>query len=194
MKNWHYTLLWLFVGMIATAALFLVTSPPRGKSVELLPAPSPAPIMVHVDGAVQHPGVYPLPRESRVQDVIQAAGGFAQKANTDAINLAARLEDGDKLVVPQVGTPAAPPSVVAPTASRANPLPESKSTPGALVNINTATLEELQTLPGIGATRAQDIINYRQAHGAFKTIEDLGNVTGIGQVTIERLKDLITLN
>lgn len=189
MKNWQYTLLWLFIGMIATAILFLVTAPPRGDSVELLPAPSPAPIMVHVDGAVQRPGVYALPPNSRVQDAIQAAGGFSAKANQGAINLAARLEDGDRLTVPETGTPVAPPSSGIPDSNRSKDI-----APGSVVNINTATLNELQTLPGIGSTRAQEIIDYRQAHGGFKTIEDLMNVTGIGEATFERLKGLITVD
>jgi competence protein ComEA len=189
MKNWQHTLLWLFIGMIATAILFLVTAPPRGTSVELLPAPSPAPIMVHVDGAVQHPGVYALPPNSRVQDAIQAAGGFGSEANQSAVNLAARLEDGNRLTIPNIGTPIASPSSELPGSNRVKDIP-----PGAPVNINTATLEELQTLPGIGATRAQDILDYRQAHGSFQTIDDLKNVTGIGDATFERLKDLITVN
>lgn len=175
--------------MIATAILFLVTAPPRGDSVELLPAPSPAPIMVYVDGAVQHPGVYALPQDSRALDAIQAAGGFSQKANQGAINLAARLKDGDRLTIPETGTPAAPTSSGVPGSSRSKDI-----SPGSVVNINTATLEELQTLPGIGSTRAQDIIDYRQAHGDFKTIEDLMNVTGIGEATFERLKDLVTVH
>ncbi len=194
MKNWQYTLLWLFLGMIATAILFLVTAPPRGKSIELLPAPSPAPIMVHVDGAVRQPGVYALAPGSRTQDAIQAAGGLSTEANVDAINLAAPLRDGDKLVIPRIGTPAAAQPAAVPTSIRAQPLPGLDSSVGSLVNINTATLEELQTLPGIGAVRAQDIIDYRQANGAFKTIEELEKVTGIGPATFERIKDLITVN
>jgi competence protein ComEA len=193
MKHWQNTLLGLFIGMIATAVLFLVTAPPRGTSVELLPAPSPAPIQVHVDGAVKNPGVYSLPSASRVGQAIQAAGGFNAQANQGAVNLAARLKDGDRLTIPAEGTQ------VAPLQSNAEPtVPKSKSaalaTPGAPVNLNTATLEDLQTLPGIGVTRAQDILDYRQAHGVFKTIDELQNVKGIGEATFERLKPFITVN
>ncbi len=192
MKSWHHTLLGLFIGMVATAVLFLVTAPPRGASVELLPAPTPAPIMVHIDGAVQHPGVYALPRDSRIQEAIQAAGGLSQQANQDAVNLAARLKDGDKLIIPAAGTPAVLPLASQPTTSKSKS--SAQATPGAPVNINTATLDELQTLPGIGATRAQQIIDYRQAHGGLKTIDEIQNVTGIGPATYEKLKDLITVN
>jgi competence protein ComEA len=198
MKNWQLMLLALFIGMLSTAVLFLVASPPRGTSIELLPAPTPAPMMVHVSGAVVQPGVYALPRDSRVVDAVQAAGGFSAQADEGAVNMAARLKDGDKLVIPAIG--ALPPAAGAPeqppsgesSPGRSSSIPESTS--GGLVNINTASLEELQTLPGIGATRAQDIIDYRQAHGGFTTIEDLQNVTGIGTATFERLKDLITVN
>ncbi len=200
MKSWHHTLLGLFIGMAATAVLFLVTAPPRGASVELLPAPTAAPILVHIDGAVQHPGVYALPRDSRIQEAIQAAGGFSQQANQDAVNMAARLKDGDKLIIPAAGTPAVLPQASQPTVAKAKGPAQgsaqsvAKVTPGAPVNINTATLDELQTLPGIGATRAQQIIDYRQAHGNFKTIDELQNVTGIGPATYEKLKDWITVD
>ncbi len=192
MKSWHHTLLGLFIGMVATAVLFLVTAPPRGASVELLPAPTPAPIMVHIDGAVQHPGVYALPRDSRMQEAIQAAGGLNQQANQNAVNLAARLKDGDKLTIPAAGTQIALPPASQPTTSKAKSSPQ--ATPSAPVNINTATLEELQTLPGIGATRAQQIIDYRQAHSGFKSIDELQNITGIGPATFEKLKDMVTVN
>lgn len=192
MKSWHHTLLSLSIGIIASAVLFLVTSPPRGTSVVLLPAPSPMPILVHVDGAVQNPGVYSLPPGSRVQQAIQAAGGLSAKANQSAVNLAARLKDGDKLTIPAEGTPVAPQPVV--VTSDRKEKSAGPATPNAPVNLNTATLQELQTLPGVGPTRAQDIIDYRQAHGDFKTIDELQNVTGIGPVTFEKLKDFITVN
>jgi competence protein ComEA len=193
MKQWHYTLLVFLVGMIASAALFLVASPPRGTAVELLPAPTPAPIVIDVDGAVLRPGVYSLPRESRVQDAIQAAGGLSQTANQNAVNLATRLKDGDKLTIPALGTPFAI-EPATPPATRSKAVDPSLATPGALVNLNTASLEELQTLPGIGPTKAQQIIDYRQAHGVFKTIDELQNVTGIGPATFEQLRSFVTVN
>lgn len=192
MKNWQLMLLALFFGIISSAVLFLVAAPPRGNAIELLPAPTPAPMMVHVNGAVAQPGVYALPRDSRVVDAVQAAGGFGANADESAVNLAARLKDGDQLTIPAIGEAASPPSSSQPPANRSNSIPE--SAPGKLVNINTATSEELQTLPGIGATRAQDIIDYRQANGNFTTIEDLQKVKGIGPSTYERLKDLVTVN
>ncbi len=191
MKSWQFALLGLFTGMIATAVLFLVTSPPRGTSLELLPAPSPAPIVVQVDGAVVNPGVYSLPRGSRVQQAVRAAGGFAITANQSAVNLAAPLNDGARLTVPGEGTLIAP--LQQPTGE---PGDKKEKNPASTspVNLNTATLEELQTLPGIGPTRAQQILDYRQANGAFKTIDELQNVSGIGPATFDKLKPFITVN
>jgi competence protein ComEA len=192
MKSWQFIMVGLFIGMLVAAALFLVASPPRGTSVTLLPAPSPAPIVVQVDGEVQNPGVYHLSRESRVQQAIQAAGGLRSAANKEAINLAAKLKDGDKLLVPALGTPVAPPPYASNQGSDTQLLAE--STPIGPVNLNTATFEELQTLPGIGATRAQQIIDYRQQHGSFKTIEELDNVEGIGPAILDKLRQFITVN
>ncbi len=203
MKKWLHPLLWIMLGMVASAAIFLISSPPRGKPVELLPAPTAAPILIHVDGAVKSPGVYGLPRDSRLQDAINEAGGFTDQANQGAVNLATRLKDGDKVHIPTLSTPSAPEPVVSsdgePTAApsgktRSGAANAATATPSGPVNINTATLEELQTLTGIGPTRAQDIIDYREAHGGFKTIEEIQNVKGIGPATFEKLKDRITVN
>lgn len=187
MKNWLNTLLIALIGMSAAAVLFLIVTPPRGAPVELLPAPTPAPIMVHVEGAVRQLGVYALPRDSRVQDAIQAAGGFREDADQGLVNLAARLKDGEKLTIPIVRTDADPLPAV--------PVPErSGSLPAGLIDLNSASLEELQTLPGIGETRANDIIKYRDEHGGFNNIEELQEVKGIGPATFENLKDLVTVN
>src|SRR5512133_649941 len=151
MKNGFQILLGIVIGMIVSAAIFLVISPPRGKAIELLPAPTAAPILVHVDGAVANPGVYTLAKDSRVQDAVKAAGGFNPQANLDAVNLAARLKDGDKLLILAQGTAAPPNLTPQPTGQKSKAI--STRTPSGPVNLNTATLEELQTLPGVGETR-----------------------------------------
>lgn len=188
MKNWHQTLLGIFVGVILSAAFFLIASAPRGAAVELMPAPTPAPILIHVDGAVRNPGVYPLEQGSRVRDAVLAAGGLGDKANSSVLNLAAGLKDGDKLHIPAIGTPLAP--VTAATGTEHETEPDGSIGP---VNINTADEETLSTLPGIGTTRAQQIIAYREQHGGFKTIEEILEISGIGPASFERLKELITV-
>lgn len=188
MKTWQHILLGVLIGIVLTAVFVIVASPPRGTAVTLMPAPTLAPLLVQVDGAVKNPGVYNLPRESRVREAIQAAGGYTGEASSDSINLAARIKDGEKIVIPSTSSPSIP------EASSSNSL-ESRVAPisSGMVNLNSATSAELETLPGIGQTRAGDIISYRESHGGFKSIEEIQEVNGIGPATFERLKDLITI-
>jgi competence protein ComEA len=149
---------------------------------------TPAPIQVHVDGEVISPGLYSLPRSSRIADAVEAAGGLTDDASTSQINLAAPLLDGSKVYIPKTGETI--------TSERTSGFIEVKgensdpSTSNPL-NINTATIEQLVLLPGIGSTRAADIIYYRQVNGDFKAIEDLLDVPGIGETTYNQIKDLI---
>lgn len=147
-------------------------------------------IVVSVEGAVAHPGVYTLPRDARVNDAVLAAGGLNADADLATVNLAARLRDGQRLVVPASGT-----SGDQAQATGASPVPSRGSTssqPG-LININTATIEELDTLPGIGPAKAQAIVDYRTAHGPFRSIDELVLVDGISLAMLERLRPLITV-
>jgi competence protein ComEA len=190
MKIWQNILIGIFIGLILSAAILLVALPPRGAPVVLLPVPTPAPISVDVSGAVLHPGLYHLPQGSRLEAAVQAAGGFQDDANRQMLNLAARLQDGEKIHVQVVGeTVQAAPTIPPSTRSGIDGI----ALPGTLVNLNTATSEELQTLPGIGEVRAKDIIAYRESHAGFKSIEEIQEVPGIGPVMFERLKDQITI-
>jgi competence protein ComEA len=129
--------------------------------------------------------VYALPQGARVQDGISAAGGFLAEADKENINLARPLEDGERLDIPyQDGF-----SPVIPTPLTA-PIIESGS---ELININIASVSELETLPGIGSKTAQKIVEYREKNGLFLSIEDIVNVSGIGPGTYIRIKDLITV-
>lgn len=187
MKRWWWIAFWGLCSLIATAILYWVAQPPRGEPIQLLPAPTTSPYEVYVVGAVHQPGVYQLPLGSRVKDAIQSAGGLLAEADPEAINLAALLIDGDRIRVP---------TQKAPAQDRADPTPGSSpsvaSTAGP-ININTATLEELDTLPGIGPALAARIIAYRQMYGAFKAIEDLMKVEGIGPTIFSKFKDRITI-
>src|SRR4030042_4855998 len=161
--------------------LLLVTRPPGGEPIELLPPPTPAPFMVYISGGVNKPGLYSLPAGSRVNDAIQAAGGFSEIAITSEINLAELLEDGEQIDIPQSIAPSATYSQT----RSGNPSP-------ILIDINTATLEQLDTLPEIGPKTAQAIIDYRNVNGPFARIEDLLDVSGIGSATFNKIKDQIT--
>jgi competence protein ComEA len=150
------------------------------------PTPTPLPMRVHVSGAVQQPDVYGLPPGSIVQDAIEAAGGPTADAEVHVINLALELQDQQKVYVPRQGEENPPPPVSGGESGAA-------VAAGRLVNANTATAAELETLPRIGPTMAQRIIDYREANGPFATVEDIQNVPGIGPATFEGLKDLVTV-
>lgn len=140
-------------------------------------------IQVHIAGAVERPGVYQLPAGARVNEALKLAGVLPE-ADPHALNLAAPLSDGQQIIVPRVGEEG---KIAQGTAG-----PGTGRTQGK-ININTAGPEELDTLPGIGPSLAQRIIEYREQHGPFRTIEDLQNVPGIGSKRWENLKDLITV-
>ena len=184
LKTTLYLASGILFGLFLAALVWVVARNPSGEAVILRPVPTEKPLIVHITGAVPRPGVYALPMGARVQDGVSAAGGFLAEAEKSQINLAALLEDGEKLDIPYIegaspvlATPG--PTVVAATTE--------------LININTASLAELDTLPGIGPTTAQKIIDYREQNGPFISTEDIINVSGIGSVSYERFKDLITV-
>ena len=150
------------------------------------------PLVVHVSGAVSHPGVYELIQGSRVQDAIQAAGDLTPDADAQALNLAAPLDDGALVHVPLKS--AEQPPMISPGISAPSPAGNPGSAPGGLININTASQSELESLPGIGPVLAQRIIEYRQSHGSFSSTEAIMDISGIGPATFEKIKDLITVN
>jgi competence protein ComEA len=142
-------------------------------------------VVVHVAGAVRDPGVYKLPSSARVDDAVARAGGATRRADLGGLNLAAKLEDGRQVLVPErAGRGAAP---AAPGAAAAEPAE------GQPLNLNTATLEQLDTLSGIGPTTAQKILDYREEVGGFGSIEELGEIPGIGEKRLASLREEVTL-
>lgn len=180
------------VGLLLTGAILWVLSPPRGDAIVLSPPPSSSPIVVHVSGAVDQPGVYSLPAGSRVQDAIRAAGGEISEGDIQALNLAALLQDGDRLQVPSKNAPQLQAEIDSSPGTRSGATGSILVEP--LININTASQQELESLPGIGPTLASRIIDYRLAYGSFATIEAVQEVTGIGPARYEQIKDLITVD
>jgi competence protein ComEA len=142
--------------------------------------------LVHVAGAVVRPGVYRLPAGARVRDAVARAGGPTAKGDANAINLAAQVQDGVQIVVPRRGVATAAVSGAAASGAAGG-------APAAPVNLNTATLEQLDTLDGIGPVTAQAILAYRSEHGGFRSVEDLGQVSGIGPKTLEALRDKVSV-
>lgn len=144
---------------------------------------SPTTVVVQVAGKVRHPGVVTLPAGSRVTDAITAAGGLVPGADTGTLNLARRVTDGEQILVAVPGAPAPP----APAAGPAGAAP----TPGAPLDLNSATLEQLQELPGLGPVFAQRIIDYRTQHGGFRTVQELRQISGIGTHRFAQLQPLV---
>ncbi|GAA5053568.1 competence protein ComEA [Thermocatellispora tengchongensis] len=160
--------------------------PPPPTTAPALPTPpTPQPtapsLIVHVTGKVRRPGVITLPAGSRVTDAVAAAGGVKKGATTGPLNLARRLIDGEQIVVGAPHTAAAQPPLTA------------DSPPGAPINLNTATAEQLDTLPGVGEVLARRIVDYRESHGGFRDVAQLQDVSGIGDSKYADLKDKVTV-
>jgi competence protein ComEA len=133
-------------------------------------------IVVHVCGAVKHPGVYSLPAGSRVFEAVEKAGGALSQARLEGVNLARQLSDGEQVYIPRRG-------------ESLSVLPKSKQTP--LIDLNRATAEELESLPGIGEELARRILEYREENGSFKSVQELLEVKGIGEGKLEEIKDKV---
>ncbi len=144
-------------------------------------------ITVYIAGCVNEPGVYTLKSGSRLIDAVEFAGGLSEEADHNAINLAMRIADEGMYVVPKVGEAAV-------VSKEITSLAESSTMIGGKTNINTAVMQELEALPGIGPSKAEAIIEYRQSNGCFSCVEDIMNVSGIGPKTFEGLCDMICVN
>jgi competence protein ComEA len=142
--------------------------------------PAAAKLVVHVAGAVRQPGLYELAEGSRVSDAVARAGGATAKADTAAVNLAAPLADGIQVLIPSR------------VAGAAGAAARSDAAPGRRVSLSSATLADLDALPGVGPVTAQKILDYRAQHGGFSSVDDLDAISGIGPARIEQLRDLVT--
>ena len=183
------TLLGILAAVFIFLVVFLTARAPAGQPIELQPTVSPQPIVVYVLGAVRYPGVYSLAPDSRVIDAVQAAGGFLDSALVVEVNVASRLEDGQRLQIPGTGELPTPAFIIGDGGLFLTPTPFE----GALININTADIALLDTLPEIGPALAQCIIDYREANGPFQTIEEFDKVPGIGAATMNKIRPLITV-
>lgn len=183
-----WILLGLAAGILGTGLVFLISSQPKGVPIKLNPKPTPAPVVIHISGAVKNPGVYTLPAKSRIFDAVEAAGGYLPSAEIEVMNLAQYVEDGDKISVP---TPQ-PTQLLSISLFSSQP-PGITADSKKLININLASYAELDSLPGIGEERCRQIIAYRQENGPFTSIDQIQKVPGIGPKIFENIKPYITV-
>lgn len=180
-------LLGVFIGVLASALVHWIASPPRGKPLDILPPPTPGPLVVYISGEVFHPGVYEISRTGRINDVVNLAGGLKESADLDVVNLAKTLRDGEKIFIPPVGYQRNESSA---TNNQGGASSHLLSQP---ININTATEKDLDLLPGIGPEKAAQIIRYREQHGSFNKKRDILKVPGIGEQIFNQIESLITI-
>jgi competence protein ComEA len=168
--------------------------PSSSASPSAAEASPAADALVYVCGAVRTPGVVRVPAGARVADALDLAGGPTSRAELAAVNLAAKVVDGQQVLVPERGQAAVAPATASAAGAGSSTGAGLAAAPaGGLVNINTATLEQLDALQGVGPSTAQKIIDYRTANGPFSSIDDIKNVSGIGDAKFAAMKDAITV-
>ncbi|EOB1365723.1 competence protein ComEA [Enterococcus lactis] len=161
---------------------------PEGNTVE--EDVRPKFMYTDIKGSVKEPGIYSFSSEERVYDVLKRAGGLLEEADSDRINFSAKIEDQQVLYIPAVGEelPEHLDQLVSPEGKQST----ADSEPSK-ININTASPSELQQIPGIGSVKAQEIIRFREENGSFQKVEDLQEISGIGEKTVEKLKNFVTI-
>ena len=175
----------ILISVLGLALHFAKETPPKllhtTSQVTITPIPSQQSITIHISGAVRYPGVYTLPPQSRLHDALKIAGNHLHTADLSSLNLASPLKDGHKVLIPHL-----------------KPKVTGKQTQKSTnsfnrVSINTSSIKDLDTLPGIGPSLAKRIVKYRETHGKFQTLNDLTKVSGIGPTQLRKLKHLIYL-
>ncbi|WP_454959941.1 helix-hairpin-helix domain-containing protein [Filifactor alocis] len=161
----------------------------QSNALDSLTTSNPTPVVIYVTGAVKNPGVVELNSSQRLKDAIELVGGFTEDADIGSINLAEFVKDEQHYVVTKIGETPSPQTV----SSNTGTTTPNKANNNSLININTATKEELKSLNGIGDALSQRIIDFREQNGAFSDIESIKNVSGIGEKKFEGIKDYITV-
>lgn len=188
--SWALIGLSMAVGLSAAGLWLVQRQGPSPGRVEVI-IPTPAPIVVHVLGAVQAEGVYSLPPGSRIADAVDAAGGPMPGADLSRLNLAARAPDGARLHVPHENDIEPGTQVTGTTDDRPVATSDSAPAPGEFVDLNTAPPSVLMSLPGIGEKRAADIVHFREQNGPIQSADDLLEIDGIGQTTVDNIRPFV---
>jgi competence protein ComEA len=199
MKRWLWILYGVLIGLLSAGAILLISQPRQGKPIILSPAPSPTPtsppgptatpvsIQAQIGGEVNSPGVYTPAEGHRLNELIEMAGGLTDDADIERINLAMLVRDGDYFYIPAVDEDIPETANNAPGNLNTVQNPEYNYP----LDLNEASQEALESIPGIGPAKAEDIIAYKAEIGRFTALEELLNVSGIGETTLESLKDYL---
>lgn len=200
MKQWHQITLGVLIGLLASGLILLISRPQQGQPVLLSPAPTPTqtappkptatppPIIVQIGGEVQNPGIYSIDEQARFGDLIDLAGGLTDLADVRRVNHAATLRDGDYFYIPALDE-------IIPNTARNAPQNSTEQIKGINfpLDLNQASQDELESLPGIGPTKAADIVAYREQFGPFSSIDQLMEVPGIGEGIVDSLRDYLVI-
>ncbi len=178
----------LVAGVAVVYALYQALDERSAPPIVIEDAAATLPVVVEIRGEVESPGVYELSPGARLHDAIAAAGGLTGEADVATVNLARRLRDGELIVIPALPVPGSTPMLPS-TDTR-----DVAAADGSLakININTATTQELEALPGVGEVIAARIVTYREQHGPFRSVDDLIHVEGISDRAIDRIRELVT--
>ena len=182
LEQYKLPLMFALGGILSFGIIALAVRWQPSESITIIPPPptaTPGPMRVYIKGAVINPDVYVLPAGSILDEILPLAGGVAQDADLSQTNLAQVLHDGDQIYIPHIGELAL--------------VQADGQLTGGLININTASQAQLESLPGIGPSLAQRIIQYREQNGTFSNIDELQNVAGIGPAKFDGLKEFITI-
>jgi len=174
--NWRYLLLGVIIGLLAAGAILLIAQPEKGTPIILQPAPAT-------------PGVYPIEKSARLGDLITKAGGLTSQADLERVNHAALLRDGDYFYIPAIDEPF-------PETARNSPINAGLGDAATYeypLDLNSASQEALEALPGIGPAKAADILEYREKIGRFSSLEELMEIDGIGAKTLESLEEFLII-
>lgn len=182
MNTLRTILLGILIGLLAGGILLLFLTRTEEEAVLIIYQPTRGAMVIEIRGAVVNPGLYEFSHAATVEDLVRSAGGFSAEADQERSRLAARVYDGDTIWIPTH------PAANAPTLT---PFPIFETS--SKINLNTATIDELMTLPGIGEKKARDILQYRTEHGGFKDVSELLDVTGLGEKTVETFFERVTV-
>jgi competence protein ComEA len=189
----------IVIAVVAVGALFLVYEDLSAPPIVIADPVAEGPITVAIAGAVNQPGVYEVSGDARVIDVINAAGGVSDDADLAQVNQARRVYDEDLLDIPRQAPPTPTPAPV-PTTGNAHPVAAGADdgasddlNSGGLININTAPVEQLVSLPGIGPAIAERVVDYRTENGPFRAVDELARVNGISSAMVDEFRALVTV-